>query len=146
MNFILKYYKHPIAIVLYVAIGIVIIYFIGKYAGSFINKPNELPKDKDWGTALTTEESQKVRRIVSELFDDMDSYLVSIGARARNEQVYLDLINCNDKLFTAVYNDFNDLHLKDEKGTLKTWINDEYGIDGTSKNLLMNRFNNLNLA
>lgn len=144
-DFIAANWKSPIAIVIYVILGIVIVYFVGKWSGKFVNKPNKLPSDTDWGAALTESEGQEVRRLSRALHDDMDSYLVSAGLRPRDNQAYIDLAKMNDKLFTAVYNDFNDQYLVEENGTLKDWINDEWGLPGNTKTIILQKFNDLNL-
>lgn len=144
-SFISQNYKHPIAIVIYIIIIAIIIYYVGKSRGAFSNKPNELPKDKGWGKDLTSDQSNFVRQTVARLFGDMDSYLVSVGLRPRDSQVYTDFSGMDDRLFTATYNDFNDLYLKEEKGTLKEWIDDEAGLDGSVKKIIMQKFARLNL-
>lgn len=144
-DFIAANWKSPIAIVIYVVLGILIVYFVGKWSGKFVNKPNKLPNDTDWGSALTEEEGRKVRTMSRDLHDDMDSYLVAVGFKQRNNQVYIDLAKINEKLFTAVYNDFNDEYLKEEKGTLKQWIADEYGLPSNTQTIILQKFNDWNL-
>lgn len=144
-DFIAANWKSPIAIIIYVILGIVIVYFVGKWSGKFINKPNQLPKDTDWGASLTEAESQDVRRVTRELHDDMDNYWIAIGLSSRNDQVYIDLAKMSDKKFTAVYNDFNDQYLAEESGTLKKWIVDEYGLPGDTKTIILQKFNDNNL-
>lgn len=121
--FISKYYKHPVAIGLYILILILIIYNWGKIKGSF--KARKPPKDTDWGKDLTEAESQKVRGLSQRLFRDMDSWAVSSGFKDRDCDAYQELVNIPEKLLVAVYNDFNDLYYEKGDGTLYDWINDE---------------------
>ena len=148
-EFISKYWKHPIALVFYAIILILIVYYIGKGKGTI--KPNELPDDTSWGGSLTPEQSTNVRALSRRLYKDMDSYMVSVGWTQRDKEAYFQLLGLSDTLFVAVYNDFNDLYFDKGKGTLTQWIDDEnfvltHGASGDVKDAIMLRMQKLNLA
>lgn len=48
-----------------------------------------------------------------------------------------------DDMFVAVYDTFNQLYMKEGKGTFRQWIDDEWGV--SSKDALNKRFDKLNL-
>lgn len=144
--FIGKYWKSPVAIMIYVIVIAIIIYYIGKSMGKFSNTPNPLPKDDGSGAGTINEfEAQFIRQTVERMHYDLDSYLVASMLSNRDNQVYVDFSTMSDTLFVATYNDFNNLYLKEDKGTLKTWISDEYGLDGDVQTIIMQRFAKLNL-
>lgn len=140
-TFITTYYKHPIAIGIYIIIGIVVIYFILKAV-----KPKEDPKTNiDWDKNLTPEEKIVVAERAERLFNDMDSVLVLVGLNARDVQAYIDLANMNDKLSTAVYKNYNQIFMKG-KGSLTTSISNEKNLPGETKQIILDRFARLNLV
>ena len=147
-SFITKYWKHPIALVIYGLIIIYIIYRLGKSSGTV--KPNTVPSDKNWGKDLTNIESTNIRRIVQRLYRDMDNNWVSMGIADRDTEVYKQLMNLSNTEFTGVYNDFNDLYFDKGEGTLADWIYDEsftftWGASGDLRETLIERFEKLNL-
>jgi len=142
-SFISTYYKHPIAIAIYIIVIAIIVYYVGKSMGGV--KQSKLPNDTGWGGSLTEQDGKTIRNIVIRLHDDMDSYLVASGLRSRDNQAYYDLSNFSDTMFVAAYNDFNDLYFKEGNGTMKNWIDDELGLDGDVKKIIMQRFSKQNL-
>lgn len=146
-SFISKYWNHPIALTIYSIILIYIIYRIGKNKGAV--KPNTLPNDTDWGGGLTPSEGTNVRAISERLYRDMDNAWVWVGA-SRDCEAYQQFLGLSDTLFTAVYNDFNDLYYSKGDGTLKEWISDESfsgtrGCSGDIKDAILKRMDKLNL-
>ncbi len=151
IEFVKEYWKSPAAIIIYIILGILIIYNWGRIKGAIINKPTKLPSDKGWGGDLTAAESENIRRLSQRLYRDMDSYMVSAGLKARDIEAYKQLLGMSDTEFVGVYNDFNDLYLKEEKGTLTQWIYDEsftftLGASGDLRDTILEKMEKLNLG
>jgi len=95
---------------------------------------------------LTNTDSQLVRELVLKLHNS----LKGVGNIFRDEKPYLRLANASDKLFVAIYNDFNSLYAKEDKGTLRDWINDDWYQAGTQTagavRTILGRMDTLNLA
>ena len=148
-SFISAYWKHPVALFIYAAIAIYIIYRVGQSKGTF--KGNKLPKETDWGAALTEVQSENIRRISQRLFRDMDSYYVSVGLKDRDVEVYKQLLALDGNEFKGVYNDFGDLYFNKNKGTLYKWIYDEsftytLGASGDLRETILEKMEKLNLG
>lgn len=144
---------------LYIGISILfvgfVIYWFGKKASTIQQAPlpNELPGMKE----LTTPEAKTVRDVATRLYNEMNGFNFT-----RDTKPYADFNNLSDKLFIAVYNDFNNSYASKGSGTLKEWINDEYsavinnfvlgfglfsvGTFKTLKNSIFERFSKLNLS
>lgn len=103
---------------------LVFTYFRGKSNGT--TKIETVPLPTEGGT-LSNTDSQLVREIVLKIHNS----LYGVGNIFRDEKPFLRLANSSDKLFVAIYNDFNNLYVKDEKGTLRNWINDDWYQSGT---------------
>lgn len=78
-----------------------------------------LPQQTDWGKTLTNEESATVKRIADALYDDMKG----LNIFSRNEAIYTEYNNTNDRIFVAVANYFAEVYGKGE--TLAQWIKSE---------------------
>ncbi len=146
--FITKYWKHPVALIIYASIAIYIIWKIGKKSGTF--KANKPPSDSNWGKDLTETESNNIRRISQRLFRDMDSYMVSVGLKERDVEAYKQLLALSNTEFVGVYNDFGDLYYDKDKGTLKQWVFDEsfsytWGASGDLRETILEKMETLNL-
>lgn len=118
-------------------------YYKGKASGSTKIEAAPLPTE---GGALTSTDSQLVREIVLKIHNS----LKGVGNIFRDEKPFLRLANASDKLFIAIYNDFNNLYAKAEKGTLRDWINDDWYQSGTQTagavRSILGRMDTLNLA
>ena len=131
-------------IVVSVLIGV---YFSGKKSGKK-GKPEILELLNDVaGQPLGENEAREVREIALSLFDDLDG----VNSYGRDEKVYQDFAALGNKQFAAVYEDFNNMYFKLEKGTLKDWIDDDYTLWGTEEynlknNIILPRFAKLGLV
>lgn len=146
--FITKYWKHPIALIIYAIIIIYIIYKWGKSEGDV--KPSELPNETDWGKDLTTSQSDEIRRIADRLYRDMDSYLVSVSMQKRDIQAYKDFLTLPEREFVGVSNDFNDRYYTEDDGKLYQWIMDEsftytFGASGDIREAILEKMEKYNL-
>ena len=99
-------------------------YYKGKANGSSNIDYVPLPTGNG---ALTNTDSQLVRELVLKLHNS----LKGVGNIFRDEKPYIRLANASDKMFIAIYNDFNSLYAKVDKGTLREWINDDWYQTGT---------------
>jgi hypothetical protein len=100
-----------------VIIIILVIFFMGKNTGK--NKPAPLPID-DPNSNVTDAESFEVRNLSNRLHNEMK------GFGSSDVDVFSEYSNLSDRLFVAVYNDFNNQYKKDGDGTLLEWIDDEW--------------------
>jgi hypothetical protein len=146
--FISKYWKHPVAIGIYILIAIYIIYKIGKSKGT--SAPSKLPNETSWGQDLTQTEATNIRRLVERLHRDMTDYWVSSGFKDRDVEAYMQWLQLNDKEFVAVSNDFNDLYYDEGDGNLYQWLFDESftltaGASGDLRETLLQRMEKHNL-
>lgn len=114
--------KNQTKIYLYVAVIAIFVgfmlYWWGKKKSTIQQAPlpNELPSM----SSLTTAEAAKVREITMQLHNEMKGI-----SYYRKNAPFQALADLGDKLFTAAYNDFNNLYGAEGAGTLKDWINDE---------------------
>jgi len=118
-------------------------YYKGKANGSTNIDYVPLPTGNG---ALTNTDSQLVRELVLKLHNSLNG----VGNIFRDEKPYLRLANASDKMFIAIYNDFNSLYAKEDKGTLRDWINDDWYQSGTQTagavRTILGRMDTLNLA
>ena len=118
-------------------LGAVFVYYKGKTAG---NTHAPLPKN----TNSSETEASIVRGISLALHNEMKG----IGFNGNIEPFEKYLVT-TDRIFVAVYNDFNQMYQADGDGTLRDWINDEYwGIASQAKQVkesITIRMDNLNL-
>ena len=118
-------------------------YYKGKANGSTKIEAAPLPTE---GGNLSNTDSQLVREIVLKIHNS----LKGVGFIFRDEKPFLRLANASDKLFVAIYNDFNNLYAKDDKGTLRDWINDDWYQSGTETagaiRSILGRMDTLNLV
>ena len=147
-SFITKYWKHPVAIGLYIAVAVWLIYKYGMKQGSPEAAP--LPNETDWGAALTTQQAIDVRKLTERLHTDMDSYMISAGFATRDLEAYKQLLNIPEKEFVAVANDFNDLYYTEKEGNLYQWIDEEsftytWGASGDIRATILNKMEEYNL-
>lgn len=150
--FISQNWKHPVAIALYVVIGIVIIYFVLKQFGVFDDDGADgadggdktPPPPPAWEIGLTPEEKKVVSETSERLFNDMDSTIVGLGLSTRDVQAYINLANLNDKLTKAIHEHFG----KNFGGgkPLGMWIADESNLPGSTQTIIGDKLKRLNLA
>ena len=118
-------------------------YYKGKANGSSLIEAAPLPTE---GGILTNTDSQLVRELVLKLHNSLKGF----GNIFRDEKPYLRLANASDRLFVAIYNDFNSMYAKEDKGTLRDWINDDWYQSGTQTagavRSILGRMDTLNLA
>jgi len=110
-------------IVILVILLLVWIYYSGKKSGKQ-GKPVmlELPKKGADGEELQTVESQLVRKISTELYEDMSDTPIFTF---RNAEAYRTFASMNDNLFLSTINDFNARYQGLGEGTLRDWLQDE---------------------
>ncbi len=117
-------------------------YYKGKANGSTKIETVPLPTE---GGILTNTDAQLVREIVLKIHNSLHG----VGFIFRDEKPFLRLANANDQLFVAIYNDFNNLYAKEDKGTLRDWINDDWYQSGTQTagaiRSILGRMDTLNL-
>ena len=98
------------------------------------------------GGLLSNTDSQLVREIVLKLHNSLNGF----GFIFRDEKPFFRLSNANDKYFIAIYNDFNMMYAKEDKGTLRNWINDDWYQSGTQTAgaviTILGRMDTLNLV
>ena len=119
MESLLKNKKNLIiggAIVLLIAILIIVIVVLARKKR--IEKV-PLPKETDWGRALSEVEEAQVVRLTDALYQDMKGW--NIGGH--NKAVYQELSTTTDKVFVAVANYFGEKYGDGEN--LAQWISDE---------------------
>lgn len=79
--------------------------------------------------------------LAQKLHDSMSGWQIVPNER---EIYLLQLLNLpTNDMFVAVYDVFNQLYMREGKGTLRQWVNDEYAV--ASKSNLLKRFDQLNL-
>jgi len=118
-------------------------YYKGKASGTTKIEAAPLPTE---GGSLSNTDSQLVREIVLKIHNSLQG----IGFIFRDVLPFLRLANASDKLFVAIYNDFNNLYAKADKGTLRNWINDDWYQSGTQTagavRSILGRMDTLNLV
>ena len=118
-------------------------YYKGKANGSTNIDHVPLPTE---GGLLSNTDSQLVREIVLKLHNSLNG----VGFIFRDEKPFFRLSNASDTYFIAVYNDFNNMYAKEDKGTLRDWINDDWYQSGTQTagavRAILGRMDSLNLA
>lgn len=136
--------KTPLIIILSVLGVALILFFIGKKAGSTFIEQIPLPSDQP-GEDLSEEEQKKVRQIAIDLHRALKGWALDIFFRKSNP--YNQMLLLNDTLFVAVYNDYNQNFGDGE--TLRSWIENDWYFSksdaGTAVVLILERMNNLNL-
>lgn len=78
-----------------------------------------IPQHTDWGKTLTNEESNTVKRIGDALYEDMKG----LNLFSRNEAIYVEYNNSNDRIFVGVANYFAEAYGNGE--SLAQWMKDE---------------------
>lgn len=106
-----------------IVIGSIALYYTGKGAGKK-DKPTKIepPKTGADGKELSTSDSSTVRRISTEMFEDMDDTPVFGN---RNDLAYKTFMNMNDNLFASTINDFNSRYMDLGQGGLREWLMSE---------------------
>jgi hypothetical protein len=143
---ILAQYKSVFIAVALFLLGFLLVYLWGRKSGTV--KPITLPNDTPGNQALSPQEAEYVRKLANDLYSDMDG----INFLKRDHKLYEDFLNTSDRIFVAIYNDFNYLYYAKSKQTLRQWIEGEQFwwqdvFKGNQiKNLLIRKFNRLNLA
>ncbi len=118
-------------------------YYKGKANGSSTIDYVPLPTGNG---VLTNTDSQLVRELVLKLHNS----LKGVGNIFRDEKPFVRMANASDKMFIGIYNDFNSMYAKDDQGTLRNWINDDWFHTGTETAgavlTILGRMDTLNLA
>ena len=95
---------------------------------------------------LTQEEARQVREISISLYQVLKGWALDIFFR--DPEPYQDFMGLSDRLFVAVYNDFN-TNYSDGKDTLRNWINNDLYYGGSRAyhaiEMIITRMNRLNL-
>ncbi len=78
-----------------------------------------LPQQTNWGKTLTDEESDTIKRIADALYEDMKG----LNVFNRNEAIYVEYNNSNDRIFVGVANYFAQVYGNGE--SLAQWMKDE---------------------
>lgn len=141
MSKLLTYLKNPWVLLALAGVLILILWKWGKVSLLNINVPTPLPTDTAGGP-LTDAEAEDVRSMAMQLHSDMDGFTVF-----RDREVWRQFMSMSDRLFVAVYNDFNNLFFDEGNGTLRQWIADEgpWWGDFDSKANIIERMDRLNL-
>lgn len=141
MSKLLTYLKNPWVLLALAGVLILILWKWGKVSLLNINVPTPLPTDTAGGP-LTDAEAEDVRSMAMQLHSDMDGFTV-----LRDREVWRQFMSMSDRLFVAVYNDFNNLFFDEGNGTLRQWIADEgpWWGDFDSKANIIERMDRLNL-
>jgi len=112
-------YRKQLAIALVVLILVLIAYYAYH---KFMDPKAEavpLPNDDPNGV-LSESEAASSRNLAVLLHDDMQGWFDS-----RDNELYQTYAQFSDKLFVAVYNEFNALYFSEGYGSLKSWFKDE---------------------
>ena len=136
--------KKPLIIILSVMGIALILFFIGKKAGSTHIEQIPLPEDQP-GTDLSVEEQQRVRQIAMDLNSILKGW--SLDIFFRRSDPYDEMLLLNDTLFVAVYNDYNQNFGDGEtlRGALEADWYFSKSDAGTAVQLILKRMNKLNL-
>ncbi|AUS04389.1 hypothetical protein [Pseudotamlana carrageenivorans] len=100
--------------------------------------PVPLP-DINYDKGVTEDVAKRVRFYSLSLFEDLTEIF-----GLRDTDIYKRLSAESDNVLISVYNDFNNLYGKEEKGSLTKWIQDEL-IQTSAMKSVLDRFLNLNL-
>jgi len=119
--FLSKYWKQVLIVALIIFV-LVYIWYQGKKSGE-AGKPKQtdIPIDIFGSSGNVLVDGGKVRRIATELHNDMDGF--NIG---HDDEIYTEFSTLSDSETTAVYNDFNERYFSEGEGTLTEWIQAEY--------------------
>ncbi len=108
-------------------------YYKGKASGTTNIDFAPLPKNNQ---VLNEDEAKRIRVYTRKIHEDLTEIF---GLRDHN--LYEQMNSERDHVIVSIYNDFNDLYGKEEKGTLTQWI-----IDEVAPSLAMDIFQNRLLA
>jgi hypothetical protein len=116
-------------------------YYKGRASGSPLIEQAPLPVNK----GLSNTDQQFVRELVLKLYDALKGF----GNIFRDDTPFIRLATSPDKIFIATYNDFNTLYGKEDNGTLRDWIKDDWYYAGTQTSgavtTILGRMDALNL-
>lgn len=141
-------YKYYIIALIAIIILIIIIIITSNKKNKIQNTP--LPTDSV-GEELTEEDARTVRELTLQLYNDMKGidWFGWLTTNGKNYSALESLAQLGDKLFVAVYNDFNNLYFSEGHGTLRNWINDEVYVANSralhAATLINTKLNRLNL-
>ena len=129
-----------VAVVIVIFIGVAYWYYRkGKKQTTIAPIPNDSPTgiNNPSGVSLSS-----ISQLADELYQEMNG--VSLY---RDSQPYVKLLVLSDTDFVKVYNSFNEKYQKEGEGTLKQWIEGEYGLGqfDTLKTSILSRVGRLNL-
>ena len=91
-------------------------YYKGKASGSTTIDFAPLPVINN----LNEDEAKRIRIYVRKIHEDLTEFF-----GLRDHDLYKQMNSERDKIIVSIYNDFNTLYGKEEKGTLTGWIIDE---------------------
>lgn len=100
----------PVVVIVLAIITILVIYYLGKRSGKKQNEYLTPPNETGWGGNLTPTESNKVKQMTNDIYEDIYSWQVSAGWKQRNCDVYKDLVSESDKITVAVANYYIQTH------------------------------------
>ena len=106
-----------VAVVL--AVAIFFVYRAGRKKATVEQAP--LPDDTPEGAIPTPLDVNIVREMSASLYSDMKGW----NFWNRDQEVYKRYAQSSDRMFVAVYNDFNNQYISDDNGTLRQWLDDE---------------------
>lgn len=106
-----------------IGLAVLIIAVISYYTFKKIIEPSvekvPLPDDQANGV-LNETEAATANNLAVLLYEDMDGWF-----DARDNELYQSYAIVSDRMFVAVYNEFNRLYSSKGYGTLRSWLNDE---------------------
>jgi len=115
---------------------VVLIYFIGKAVGKnkkTAGSQSTLPADTNWGSSLSSTESEEIARHAKALYDDMKG----VNFWTRDISIYTNYLATSDRVFVGVANYFYDKYGSGEN--LAQWINSEvWGWSATANTDVIN--------
>ena len=143
-------YKYTIIVAITIIVILLGIYYFGKKSGKTESTTTDLPKDTDWAkNELTATENEKIKSLTLRLYRDLKGLTLFPDSDLWSEFFY-----STDRIFVGTYNYFNQKYEAEGDGTLKEWINDEFGLNmwlykssfATFKESILFRMDNLNLV
>lgn len=130
-----------VVFVIFIAIGIWF-YRKGKKTTTIAPVPNDNPNSNSPANNPAGVSDAQIAQIRDELYNEMNG--VSLW---RDTTPFINYMGLSDTDFVRVYNAFNSKYQAEGNGTLKDWIDSEYGIGefGTVKDQILSRMGRLNL-
>lgn len=92
-------------------------YYKGKASGTTTIDFAPLPQNN---RSLSEDEAKRIRVYTRKIHEDLTEFF-----GLRDHDLYKQMNSERDQIIVSIYNDFNTLYGKEEKGTLTQWIIDE---------------------